>query len=77
MRRALSVLTLALLAAAAAAAPPQAPTTREMALLCGQEFGELGPARIRTVLVRTRLWNRGRLRMQRPRRFFGSSFPDG
>ena len=51
MRRALSVLTLALLAAAAAAAPPQAPTTREMALLCWQEFGELVPARIRTVLV--------------------------
>jgi creatinine amidohydrolase len=38
-------------APAAAKAAPQAPTTREMALLGWQEFGELVPARIRTVLV--------------------------
>jgi creatinine amidohydrolase len=37
--------------AAAAAAQTKAPTTREMALLCWQEFGELVPARIRTALV--------------------------
>ena len=45
---------LALLAAAAAgpaAAQTKAPTTREMALLCWQEFGELVPAKIATVLV--------------------------
>jgi creatinine amidohydrolase len=36
-------------AAAKEAAKP--PTTREMALLCWQEFGELVPARIATVLV--------------------------
>ncbi|OGD17451.1 MAG: creatininase, partial [Candidatus Aminicenantes bacterium RBG_16_63_14] len=35
--------------AAKSAAKP--PTTREMALLCWQEFGELVPARIETVLV--------------------------
>ncbi|MGB8957394.1 MAG: creatininase family protein [Candidatus Aminicenantales bacterium] len=35
----------------AAEAPAKPPTTREMALLCWQEFGELVPARIRTVLV--------------------------
>src|SRR5512140_953588 len=35
--------------AAKEAAKP--PTTREMALLCWQEFGELVPARIHTVLV--------------------------
>ena len=54
-----AVLTAAMTAAAAgqtapAAAKPAAgpaPTTREMALLCWQEFGELVPARIRTVLV--------------------------
>ncbi|MCK7515032.1 MAG: creatininase family protein [Desulfobacterales bacterium] len=54
MRKALTVLTAAILAAAAvapAAAQTKAPTTREMALLCWQEFGELVPARIRTVLV--------------------------
>jgi len=32
-------------------APHPAPTTREMGLLCWQEFQELVPARIRTVLV--------------------------
>jgi creatinine amidohydrolase len=37
--------------AAGAAAQTKAPTTREMALLCWQEFGELVPARVRTVLV--------------------------
>ncbi len=54
-----AVLTAAMTAAAAgqtapAAAKPAAgpaPTTREMALLCWQEFGELVPARIGTVLV--------------------------
>jgi creatinine amidohydrolase len=55
-----AVLTAALTAAAAAqtapaaakaASPAPAPTTREMALLCWQEFGELVPARVRTVLV--------------------------
>ncbi|HOW86672.1 MAG TPA: creatininase family protein [Candidatus Aminicenantes bacterium] len=46
---------LAVALAAAAQTAPKAgapgPTTREMALLCWQEFGELVPARIRTVLV--------------------------
>ena len=54
MRRALFVLALASLAAAAAApasAQTGSPSTREMALLCWQEFGELVPERIRTVLV--------------------------
>ena len=54
MRKALTVLTAAILAAAAvapAAAQTKAPTTREMALLCWQEFAELVPARVRTVLV--------------------------
>jgi creatinine amidohydrolase len=54
MRKALTVLTAAILAAAAVApatAQTKAPTTREMALLCWQEFGELVPARVRTVLV--------------------------
>jgi len=37
--------------AAGASAQTKAPTTREMALLCWQEFGELVPARIRTALV--------------------------
>jgi len=47
MRKILVVLT----AAALAAAQTKPPTTREMALLCWQEFGELVPARVRTVLV--------------------------
>jgi creatinine amidohydrolase len=66
MRRALIVLTVLVLAAcmAAAAGAGQTsaasraaakeaakPTTREMSLLCWQEFGELVPARIATVLV--------------------------
>ena len=54
MRKIVVVLTAAALAAAAAApaaAQTKPPTTREMALLCWQEFGELVPARIRTVLV--------------------------
>lgn len=54
-----AVMTAAMTAAAAgqtapAAAMPAAgpaPTTREMSLLCWQEFGEIVPARIRTVLV--------------------------
>jgi creatinine amidohydrolase len=37
--------------AAGAAAQTKPPATREMALLCWQEFGELVPARIATVLV--------------------------
>jgi creatinine amidohydrolase len=37
--------------AGAAKGAAKAPTTREMALLCWQEFGELVPARIDTVLV--------------------------
>ncbi len=36
---------------AAQTAGPKPPTTREMNLLCWQEFGELVPARISTVLV--------------------------
>ena len=63
MKRTPAILTVfALVAAAAAAqtspAPKSAataaakpPTAREMALLCWQEFGELVPSRIRTVLV--------------------------
>jgi creatinine amidohydrolase len=54
MRKILVVLTAAALAAAAAApaaAQTKSPTTREMALLCWQEFAELVPARVRTVLV--------------------------
>jgi len=39
------------LPAASSQAPPQAPTTREMNLLCWQEFGELVPAKILTVLL--------------------------
>jgi len=46
---ALALLTAA--AAGTAAAQTKAPTTREMALLCWQEFGELVPAKIATVLV--------------------------
>jgi creatinine amidohydrolase len=37
--------------AAGAAAQTKTPTTREMALLCWQELGEIVPARIATVLV--------------------------
>ena len=54
MRMILTVLTAAALAATVsvpAAAQTKAPTTREMALLCWQEFGELVPAKIATVLV--------------------------
>jgi creatinine amidohydrolase len=66
MRKTLAILTvLGFCAALAPAAPAQTaskaesapggaappPTTREMALLCWQEFGELVPARIDTVLV--------------------------
>jgi len=51
-----AVLALAVPAAAQAGpgtqgAGPKPPTTREMNLLCWQEFGELVPARVRTVLV--------------------------
>jgi creatinine amidohydrolase len=41
----------ALPAAAQAPTAPKPPTTREMNLLCWQEFGELVPARIATVLL--------------------------
>ena len=54
MRKTLMALTAAALAAMVsvpAAAQTKAPTTREMALLCWQEFGELVPAKIATVLV--------------------------
>jgi creatinine amidohydrolase len=61
MRRSPVFLTSMLLAALSAAAFAQtagpakgaakAPTTREMNLMCWQEFGELVPARISTVLV--------------------------
>jgi len=56
MRRALTltagILAAALLAAAAqTSGPAKPPTTREMNLMCWQEFGELVPARVRTVLV--------------------------
>jgi creatinine amidohydrolase len=54
MRKILTVLAAAALAATVsvpAAAQTKAPTTREMALLCWQEFGELVPAKIATVLV--------------------------
>jgi creatinine amidohydrolase len=53
MKKALMILTVVALVAAATAAgaPAKPPTTREMALLGWQEFGELVPARIRTVLV--------------------------
>ena len=52
MRKALTALAAALAAAVLpAAAQTRIPTTREMALLCWQEFGELVPARVRTVLV--------------------------
>jgi creatinine amidohydrolase len=60
MKRALSITTAILLTALSAAAAqtsgPAAgaakpPATREMNLMCWQEFGELVPARIRTVLV--------------------------
>lgn len=61
MRRSPLFLALVFLAALPAAAVAQAddmvkgaakgPTTREMNLICWQEFGELVPARIKTVLV--------------------------
>jgi creatinine amidohydrolase len=47
----LIVFLTALVLAAPTAAQPKSPTTREMNLLCWQEFGELVPARVRTVLV--------------------------
>lgn len=46
-----ALIFLAVLPAAAAFAQTADPTTREMNLMCWQEFGELVPARIRTVLV--------------------------
>ena len=60
MIRALTIATAILLTALSAAAAQTSgpaggaakpPTTREMNLMCWQEFGELVPARIRTVLV--------------------------
>jgi creatinine amidohydrolase len=54
MRKAPAILMLTVLAAllsATAFAQTAGPTTREMNLMCWQEFGELVPARIKTVLV--------------------------
>ena len=62
MRKTQAILKLVVLAALLAAAAfaqtadpaknaAKPPTTREMNLMCWQEFGELVPARIRTVLV--------------------------
>jgi creatinine amidohydrolase len=53
MRKSPVFLTLMFLAALAATvfAQTAGPTTREMNLMCWQEFGELVPARIKTVLV--------------------------
>jgi len=54
MRKAPAILMLTVLAAllaAAASGQTADPTTREMNLMCWQEFGELVPARIKTVLV--------------------------
>ena len=62
MKKAFIILAILFLAAQSAATPPAQtagpakgaappPTTREMNLLCWQEFGELVPARLRTVLV--------------------------
>lgn len=54
MTKNLATLLAVLMAAGAASgavAQVKPPTTREMALLCWQEFGELVPARIATVLV--------------------------
>lgn len=57
MRKTACLAVLALLAAAVipvaaqTASLPKPPTTREMNLLCWQEFGELVPARITTVLL--------------------------
>ncbi len=44
-------LIVCAIGSAAAQSKPAAPTTREMNLLCWQEFGELVPTRITTVLV--------------------------
>ena len=49
--RFLGAVLMAAVLASAAAAQTKPPTTREMGLLCWQEFGELVPARIATVLV--------------------------
>jgi len=62
MRKAPAILMLTVLAVLLSAAafaqtadpakgPAKAPTTREMNLMCWQEFGEFVPARIKTVLV--------------------------
>jgi len=53
MKRTILASFMVLIAAGAAAgqATTASPTTREMNLLCWQEFGELVPARIATVLV--------------------------
>ncbi len=50
-RKITTAILLAAALAAGAASQTKPPTTREMALLCWQEFGELVPARIATVLV--------------------------
>jgi len=50
-KKAITAILMAAALAAGAAAQTKPPTTREMALLCWQEFGELVPARIATVLV--------------------------
>ena len=46
-----AIVLTALAAAAQASGPVKTPTTREMNMMCWQEFGELVPGRIRTVLV--------------------------
>jgi len=46
-----AIVLTALAAAAQTSGPANPPTTREMNLMCWQEFGELVPGRIRTVLV--------------------------
>jgi len=56
MKKAAWILTAALMFAGpvlAQSPSPAVPTTREMNLLCWQEFGELVPAKIRTVLLPT------------------------
>lgn len=54
MKTAAWILAAALISAGPALAQspsPAGPTTREMSLLCWQEFGELVPAKIKTVLL--------------------------
>jgi creatinine amidohydrolase len=53
MKKAILILTVILFLFGPLAAQSSAPTTREMNLLCWQEFGEFVPARIKTVLLPT------------------------